>query len=698
MATKRVGIRLAAEGGQQVRSEFQGVGQSGERELQRIERQADVTGQVLRRVFGILGTAVSVRQLVIYADTWSDLQSRVQLAVGSLEGGTAVLDRLSDMARRTYSSLEQTAEGWLQNVAVLRDLGMATSETLDFQEALNNALVVSGARAERATQVQNALSQAMALGALRGQQLNTVVANGGRVAELLAEELGVGVSELRRLGMEGQITGDVIQRALLGNLEALRAEADAMPATIGDAFTLMQNAALRLVGSYDQLLGASSRAAEVLILLADNLDRVAAYAITLGLFMGGRWVAAFVAARVATMSLVGALGLLRVALIRTGIGALVVLAGELVLWFMRLVEGAGGFGEAMSLMGELGRQVFAGMGNVIDAWLDGFRAMAKDAERIWTQMVQFLAERWADFLGTIAPAFDQISDRLGLDFQIDALGALSYASMLENRAMRLRREAEELRESERVQLATAFDGVVATLERIREVMAQAGETADVDLDSLIARAGDLEAAMDSAGTAGTGALERISDAAEEALQGWDAVLEKLDQYAEQATDWGSQLGDSLVRAFQSAEDAFAQMVTTGKADWRSLVTDMIADLARLGARMFIFGPLARMLMGPLAGLAGGLGGGAMGLGNLSVFDGGGHTGYGARTGGLDGMGGRLAMVHPRERIIDETRERRAAPLPVYVTIQTQDVGSFKRSRSQVQSEIARAVAAGQRGL
>jgi hypothetical protein len=37
------------------------------------------------------------------------------------------------------------------------------------------------------------------------------------------------------------------------------------------------------------------------------------------------------------------------------------------------------------------------------------------------------------------------------------------------------------------------------------------------------------------------------------------------------------------------------------------------------------------------------------------FEGGGFTGFGARAGGLDNKGGRLAMVHPNESIIDHTK-------------------------------------------
>jgi hypothetical protein len=50
---------------------------------------------------------------------------------------------------------------------------------------------------------------------------------------------------------------------------------------------------------------------------------------------------------------------------------------------------------------------------------------------------------------------------------------------------------------------------------------------------------------------------------------------------------------------------------------------------------------------------------AEGLAGLSSFDGGGYTGNGPRVGGLDGKGGRLAMIHPQEFITDFTKGQSA---------------------------------------
>jgi len=47
-----------------------------------------------------------------------------------------VLERLSEMARRTYSSLNQTAESYLGNSQALTALGYSTEQQLDLVESL----------------------------------------------------------------------------------------------------------------------------------------------------------------------------------------------------------------------------------------------------------------------------------------------------------------------------------------------------------------------------------------------------------------------------------------------------------------------------------------------------------------------------------------------------------------------------------
>ncbi|RBO91021.1 tape measure protein [Pseudochrobactrum asaccharolyticum] len=219
---------------------------------------------LLSGALGALGISLGVMAVKNAADSWSDMNARLGLAVGSADKATAVMQRLQSVAKNTYSDINTTTESFIANAGVLRDLGKSTAQALDYTEALNNALVVSGAKAETAASVQEAMSRAMALGKLSGDQLNTVLAKGGEVAAVLAAELGVSQIQLRKMGQEGKITGDVIYSALTNRLEELREKAGSMPATMQDAATAWSNAFTTIVGTVDQATGASGALGQAL--------------------------------------------------------------------------------------------------------------------------------------------------------------------------------------------------------------------------------------------------------------------------------------------------------------------------------------------------------------------------------------------------------------------------------------------------
>ncbi|RJL08410.1 tape measure protein [Paracoccus siganidrum] len=284
----------------------------------RAEQAAARVGNAIRNFAvgfagGALG-ALGVRQLIQMTGAWTDLTSRVNIAAGSMEKGEQVMRRVSEMARRTYSDLNQTAEGYLAFSTTMTELGVSTDRQLDFVESLNNALVVSGAKGEVAARVMDALSKAMALGSLQGDNLNTVIASGGRVSQALAESMGVTTMELRKLGSEGRI-GRQEMLGITSEMEKLRREAGEMPATIQDGFMLLNNALLEYVGRGDEAVGMSGRIAEALTMIADNFDTAAD---------AGLKLAAVLAAGMLGRSIIG-----MVARLGTATGALVQFAAAL---------------------------------------------------------------------------------------------------------------------------------------------------------------------------------------------------------------------------------------------------------------------------------------------------------------------------------------------------------------------------------
>nr|WP_313631908.1 tape measure protein [Brevundimonas naejangsanensis] len=275
--TKDIDRKLTQLGNRMARYEQQArkVNTTASKSFNQTSTSVAALSTSLKTLAPIMAGAFSAKALQNITDTWTDYQSRVRLAIDETENAADVMDRLADIANKSYNTIDTTAEGFLSAASTLKLLGASTNGVLDYTEALNNAMVVSGAKAERAARVQDALGKAMASGKLSGSELNTVIETGGRVAELLAQELGVSTLELRKMGKDGKITADVIYNSLTKNLSTLRAEAESMDMTVGDAFLRLQNNIIQYIGTTDQALGVSAKFAEVIVKLADNLDVLA---------------------------------------------------------------------------------------------------------------------------------------------------------------------------------------------------------------------------------------------------------------------------------------------------------------------------------------------------------------------------------------------------------------------------------------
>ncbi|NLD14465.1 MAG: tape measure protein [Gammaproteobacteria bacterium] len=241
--------QLVFDGKDNTKKAFGAISQS----LSALEQKTASVGRAMVGAFAGLVSVSTLKSIGEINSEWVDMSSRLRRVTEDEAEFTAVTERLGEVAESTWSGLNETIESYLSMQGPLADMGYTTEEQVNFVSALNNALVVSGAKKEVAASVQNALNKAMASGVLRGENLNTVIEKGGRVAELLASTLGVTVSELRTLGTQGKITGEVMYSALAGNMQILSEEADAMPATFEDA---MQRVGESIKGAFrdDELM------------------------------------------------------------------------------------------------------------------------------------------------------------------------------------------------------------------------------------------------------------------------------------------------------------------------------------------------------------------------------------------------------------------------------------------------------------
>lgn len=223
---------------------------------------------------GAWAGAFATHQLIQFADTWNQLNGRLRLASSSSEDYVQSQRVLMEISQRTGTSLEANSNLYSRIAQSLRDAGYASADVAKVTETVATSLKLSGASTEEASSVITQLSQALGSGVLRGEEFNSIMENGGRLAKLLADGLGTTVGGLRNMANNGELTTNKIV-PLLTNVEILRKEFDTLPASISGSAQKVQNAFLAWVGGANDAVGASSTLSGVLDGLANNIDGVA---------------------------------------------------------------------------------------------------------------------------------------------------------------------------------------------------------------------------------------------------------------------------------------------------------------------------------------------------------------------------------------------------------------------------------------
>lgn len=300
MATERIDIVVSERGTRRVRRNIDDLGNSA--------TGAQGAVQLLRRALGALATGAAVAQLVRLVDTFTNLQNRLRNVTTSTAQLNAVTDRLFGIANRTRSSFESTTEVFARSALALKDLGISAEETLQFTESLNQAVILSGASAEEANAALIQLSQGLASGTLRGDELRSVLEQLPSVADVIARGLGVTRGQLRELGEQGKITAQDILSSFRQAREELAERFARTVPTIGQAFTVLRNNIIQFIGGVDQASGASTALAQLILLLADNVEVLgrsfAAAALTIGTIFAARAVrSATLAVRALTLAI-----------------------------------------------------------------------------------------------------------------------------------------------------------------------------------------------------------------------------------------------------------------------------------------------------------------------------------------------------------------------------------------------------------
>lgn len=263
MATERITILVEEKGSRVVK-----------RRLDTIAESATIAGRdvnFLKGALKTLGGGYIIRELIRVTDVFTTMQNRLRLVTDDAVELNAVFDELVQVSNRTRSSLQNNVELFNRVSLAVRELGTSQQEVLNFTESLNQAIILSGANSLEAAAGLIQLSQGLASGVLRGDELRSVLEQLPAVADVLAKELGVTRGQLRMLGSEGKITAEVVTRAFRNAREELGERFATTIPTVGQSFQVLKNSLIAYIGAANQSMGITAAFSKLVLLLADNV-------------------------------------------------------------------------------------------------------------------------------------------------------------------------------------------------------------------------------------------------------------------------------------------------------------------------------------------------------------------------------------------------------------------------------------------
>lgn len=222
----------------------------------RLER---ATATLQRQMMGLVGVAASlgavmgvgfgIAAVLKYGDAWKVANNQLKLAVETTQELQRAQEGVFQVAQDTFQSFMATANLSSKIERFAGNITGSLENTLDVVETINKAVAVGGTAAASAEAGLFQLNQALGAGVLRGEELNSVMEQLPIVAKAIADGLGQPIGKLRTLAEQGQLTSEIVIRALQSQADEIDAAFARIEPTMAQAGQKLQNALTKFFGT-----------------------------------------------------------------------------------------------------------------------------------------------------------------------------------------------------------------------------------------------------------------------------------------------------------------------------------------------------------------------------------------------------------------------------------------------------------------
>ncbi|HHZ6761349.1 TPA: tape measure protein [Proteus mirabilis] len=248
--------------------------------------------QSLSKVAAALTGYLSASMVASYSEAWTELNNKLSNSVRASESLVDVTQRVFDISQATRSSLDATATLYARLERGTREYNTSAADLAKLTSIINQGFIVSGATAIEAENAIIQLSQGIASGVLRGEEFNSVAEQGSRLMVALADSMGVGIGQLRKMAAEGKLTTDVVVKGLLSQGDAIGKEFAKTTRTMSQAFQEAGNNLTKFLGENTTIKSTVSAFSDAVITVSKNLDELSSVLTVIAAVVGSRYVAA----------------------------------------------------------------------------------------------------------------------------------------------------------------------------------------------------------------------------------------------------------------------------------------------------------------------------------------------------------------------------------------------------------------------
>lgn len=214
------------------------------REIEEGTNEANSLMQTIKGAVAAYATIQTLSAALNLSDQLTSTTARMNLMNDGLQTTQDLQNMIYLSAERARGSYQATADAVSKLGLMAGDAFGSSQEIIAFMEQVNKQFTIAGTEAAGVDAAMLQLTQAMASGVLRGEELNSIFEQAPTIIQTIADYLDVPIGSIREMAAEGQITADIVKSAMFAAADETNAKFESMPKTFSQIWTSFQNTAL----------------------------------------------------------------------------------------------------------------------------------------------------------------------------------------------------------------------------------------------------------------------------------------------------------------------------------------------------------------------------------------------------------------------------------------------------------------------